>query len=172
MGGGGPLSPPPAPPDGLGADDGWFDMSPSDDCLVGAVMEGLFNELLNEPLEPYGISVPASAPPIREAWIEEVVASEATLIRDFVDDHDGDTLSNVTMQGDLRLAGQLDLADAIAAEAAGTARRLNPGSTDPVVDVVLSDHHVLEIEAGILHESLAELADLQEVFSRSWVDEE
>lgn len=162
---------PPAPPSGPTppADDEWPE-PPTDEELVTRVMAGLFEDLLNEPIGPYGLPVPEGLPTLRDPWIHTVSARPSTLELDYVEDYDGDTMSNATMRGDVILAGELDTLDATALEAQGVVRRLWPGHDDYAeVTVAVIEQREMQIEAGVLHERVGELAELQEVFSRTWV---
>lgn len=166
----------PAPPTGpkgtsSGAVDDWFPRPPSDEQLIVPVLEDLFNRLLNEPIGAYGIPLPDGAPPLRDPRITLVEPLRETLEIDFVEDYDGDTMSNVVMRANVELTGELDPADGDTAEGDDTARLTDAeGDSAIEVTVVLTERPMLQIEAGILHESVAELADLQEVFSRTWVN--
>ncbi len=163
---------PPTPPAGLSLSDneGWFAETPTDEDLVGGVLEDLHEQLLNEPIGAYGLPLPDHAPPLRDPRVAAVVPLPGTLELDFIEDYDGDTMSNAVMRGEVQLTGELDLADALDAEAAGTAQRADPSDQSPEVTVELTERHTLRIEAGVLHERVAELAELQEVFSRTWAD--
>jgi hypothetical protein len=154
----------------LSDDEGWFAGTPTDEDLVGGVLDDLHEQLLNEPIGAYGLPLPDHAPPRRDPRVAAVVPMPETLELDFIEDYDGDTMSNALMRGEVQLTGELDLADALAAEVAGTARRADPSDQSPEVTVELTDHHTLRIEARVLHERVAELAELQEVFSRTWAD--
>ncbi|MFP3712566.1 hypothetical protein [Puerhibacterium sp. TATVAM-FAB25] len=167
-----PPAAPPKPPFAAASDQGWIDAPPSADELVGGVLTGLLEDLLNESLAPYGMPTPPGAPLLlRDPWVSEVVPLDWSLSLHHVDSYDGGELANATMRAEVVLTGELDLADALAAEADGLARRQPPGDTGSEVTVVLTSAHELEVEAAVLYETVAEIADLQEVLSRRWVTE-
>lgn len=105
-----------------------------------------------------------------DAWIEQTTPIAGSVEVHEVQVFDGeDTLVNVTMQADVRLAGDMHPLAAQAALAAGDVRITSSDPTSPVVDMTLTRSVVLETEVAVLGNSAAETADLQEVVSRDWV---
>ena len=153
-----------------GVTSAWDEAIPSPDELVGGVLSGLLEDLLNEYLENHHLELPPGLPDIAYPYFHSVSPDDLSLEHDAVEDFDGDTLADAKMRAGVTLTGEMLSADARLAEAAGIVRRRHPKDPNPVVDVEVLQHFQVEVNAGVLYETVSERAELQEVFSYSWYD--